>query len=271
MTKTKTKIYGFPKYFCDFFFGTQKEAEEYAALTNAQVVEERNSWGITPSISYDWYALPPDHLRAHLDRNHNFERMRPFPILEAEVEILGEFEADFPNGICLLANSNWTFKKSCRIARTFNSPEELEISRAMIDAPKLSDTASRLINDYLGADGGELIGVTLEQIALIDSCSSEKILTSNSHPYSGDQIDKHHCQLKNGETLTLFVKSCGYFEGYSWQAFTSKSEAFKELRAELRARAKADWTALECWECGATYTEPGHVEPGQMGCDRCNS
>jgi hypothetical protein len=28
---------------------------------------------------------------------------------------------------------------------------------------------------------------------------------------------------------------------------------------------------LECLECGATFTEPGHVEPGGMGCDRCNS
>jgi hypothetical protein len=27
----------------------------------------------------------------------------------------------------------------------------------------------------------------------------------------------------------------------------------------------------ECLECGATYGSPGHVEPGGMGCDRCNS
>ncbi len=26
---------------------------------------------------------------------------------------------------------------------------------------------------------------------------------------------------------------------------------------------------LECLECGATYAEPGHVEPGGMACDRC--
>lgn len=29
-------------------------------------------------------------------------------------------------------------------------------------------------------------------------------------------------------------------------------------------------TATECLECGATYDHPGHVEPGGMGCDRCN-
>lgn len=26
---------------------------------------------------------------------------------------------------------------------------------------------------------------------------------------------------------------------------------------------------LECWECGAIYSEPGHVEFGGMSCDRC--
>ena len=25
----------------------------------------------------------------------------------------------------------------------------------------------------------------------------------------------------------------------------------------------------ECLECGAVYSEPGHVEAGGMGCDRC--
>lgn len=32
---------------------------------------------------------------------------------------------------------------------------------------------------------------------------------------------------------------------------------------------RADWTALECLECGAVYPAPGSVEPGGMGCRRC--
>lgn len=47
-----------------------------------------------------------------------------------------------------------------------------------------------------------------------------------------------------------------------------------ELRHEDALRAMAmDSTRqpalLECLECGASYTEPGHVEPGGMGCNRC--
>lgn len=30
-------------------------------------------------------------------------------------------------------------------------------------------------------------------------------------------------------------------------------------------------TLLECLECGAVHSAAGHVEPGGMGCDRCNA
>jgi hypothetical protein len=62
-----------------------------------------------------------------------------------------------------------------------------------------------------------------------------------------------------------------------WQRRSQQWIDAENRRTELIAQACARdainipyVTELECFECGAVYEEPGHVEAGGMSCDRCN-
>lgn len=56
-------------------------------------------------------------------------------------------------------------------------------------------------------------------------------------------------------------------------SFDEASTLFDErglLRVEDIPSAPAPSIVYECLECGANYSTPGQVEPGGMGCVRCN-
>lgn len=84
--------------------------------------------------------------------------------------------------------------------------------------------------------------------------------------YAGPGIETWEITKFDGETCIVWVYSVGYSEGYLFEIFLTKNE----LNKYLKELGKRHWTALECFECGARYDSPGYVEPGQMGCVRCN-
>lgn len=82
-----------------------------------------------------------------------------------------------------------------------------------------------------------------------------------------------------------FERQGGTIERIAHQAIEALKEQICSFTQEVHARlaAEADKRAAEqgmnntsafveeCWECGASYDSPGHVQPGRMGCVRCNA
>lgn len=71
--------------------------------------------------------------------------------------------------------------------------------------------------------------------------------------------------LPREEKITQ-AQVAGLSEGAA-EFFVDAKEAFGDDAVALVGPLST--TAIECLECGAVYDEPGHVEPGAMGCDRC--
>lgn len=253
------------------------EVEKYGGL--CQVREDKYGFQLEPCPpEYGWYALPGNLLEEFMSSSQNphLEPFKEFPILSMDVEVLGEIKPDYKEVSLLVKGVIRGREKFFFAERTFCFREDkddlLAVSRRLFPAPVIAEGAQRLFLDLKSSDSGDLAGLTVEDLVAIREVKSRKEILKGkgSGGYSGDAITQIECVAGDGSSLTLFEKSRGYFEGYTMELYNSKSEAWKALYSDLRSRAKADWVALECWECGATYAEPGHVEPGQMGCDRCN-
>ncbi len=136
----------------------------------------------------------------------------------------------------------------------------------------LSKDAASIISAIKGADCGSVYlegGYSLiARIATINK--EEKLIYAGTKPggYAGQSITRFFVTLDDGTLLTFYVRSVGYSEGYQYDVYAT----FKAARDEFDQVQKwaAGWREHECLECGAVFSESGHVEPGQMGCDRCN-
>jgi hypothetical protein len=87
----------------------------------------------------------------------------------------------------------------------------------------------------------------------------------HSH-YAGVSITPYTLTFEDASVRTVWVYSVGYCEGYAFDIYESRGAAMAQINPKVNSAGP-----LECWECGAAYSEPGHVENGCMGCDRCNS
>jgi hypothetical protein len=133
-------------------------------------------------------------------------------------------------------------------------PEEVPIRGGGI-----SDAAIKVIGSSVGSDSEkpEWLG-RLRDVAVQEGGSQAK-----PGGYQGARIDRLDCTLDDGTRETWWVRSEGYFEGYLYEFHRSRDQA-------LHAHERDHWIARECLECGALYDQGGFVEPGEMGCDRCN-
>lgn len=128
-----------------------------------------------------------------------------------------------------------------------------------VKSPGITKETARLISLCRGSDSGSPDWLSeIRDAKLICETKSEP----KTGGYQGTQIDTWDVTLVNGTKHRWYVLTEGYFEGYCCEFFTCKTLA-------LHWRKRLGWIATECWECGATYSEPGHVEPGCMSCDRC--
>jgi hypothetical protein len=82
--------------------------------------------------------------------------------------------------------------------------------------------------------------------------------------YQGPKVERLKITLSDGSILYRSMLTEGYSEGYLCKFHRSDAEAWASI-------ARRDWYDTECLECGAEYDRSGYVEPGAMGCDRCNS
>jgi hypothetical protein len=132
---------------------------------------------------------------------------------------------------------------------------------------------AKLIRTLNSSDSGET-EIPLDVLAKIQNYEEKQETylgpSPSGGPYASKRIDRLTLTLENGTKQVAYAMSVGYFEGYQYDIFRSLKSALKDHIDHLRANAVKARTALECWECGAIYNEPGHVESGQMGCDRCN-
>jgi hypothetical protein len=78
-------------------------------------------------------------------------------------------------------------------------------------------------------------------------------------PYAPRKVVPWTLTLADGSTRTCWVFTVGYFEGYEFDGFDTKREAMSGFMP-----APDPSGPTECWECGAVFPEPGHVEPGCM-------
>jgi hypothetical protein len=100
-------------------------------------------------------------------------------------------------------------------------------------------------------------------LRLRDATITEGQSTAKAGGYQGPRIDRVVCTLDDGSRTMWWVRSEGYSGGYLYEFYPSQHQA-------VHAHERDNWIARECLECGAVYDESGHVEPGEMGCDRCN-
>lgn len=121
------------------------------------------------------------------------------------------------------------------------------------------------LKQYCGSDSKS------EPVLWLTEMKDAKLVTearreSMSGGYMGPGVDIWEITKFDGTESLIWVYSVGYSEGYLWEMFETKAA----LNKYLKDLGKRHWISLECLECGAKYSEPGYVEPGSMGCVRCN-
>jgi hypothetical protein len=120
----------------------------------------------------------------------------------------------------------------------------------------LTDAAVALIRTALGSDSRKPDWLWRVRDVVYTSEGHSQAKTGG---YAGRKVDQVRITLDDGSTLDQWIESEGYFEGYSFE--------FSGRRPTVERRG---WFDRECLECGAVFDQAGYVEPGAMGCDRCN-
>jgi hypothetical protein len=134
-----------------------------------------------------------------------------------------------------------------------------------VDVPgsPVTDGAVKFINACLGGEGSApppWLGL------LVDAREVRDVITGADRPggFARKKAAEYALRFQDGTGKTVYVFSVGYSEGYVFDVF----ETLAGAKREFSPRPVTGPT--ECFECGATYPEPGHVEQGGMGCDRCS-
>jgi hypothetical protein len=231
--------------------------------------------GIHTRIQY--YCVPRQELEDYYNRHHLFRGgdrpWPPFNPVEVDGECLGQYSfdralflGDFPRDTRDAARRSTYVVASTKLVGP--TPDLCYENKAV---PEMGP-GKKLIKALLGSDSGETeipFGVLAKIQGYEESPAVSLGPSPSGGPYRGRAIDRLTLTLEDGSRQVAYVLSVGYFEGYQYDIFGSMGSALKEYKDHLRAIAVNERTALECWECGAIYEEPGHVEPGQMGCRRC--
>lgn len=221
---------------------------------------------------FEYFVCPRPILERYVERHHLYPDTSPDEIIDVEnVEIIGDLAkgghrilvaGSFPG-----RETDWAIAQS-----ELAAPLGADFAYKGEAVAEIPDGGRRLINSVLGADCGETEIPILELAKVVsfdEKTETVQQLIGHS-PYALPKIKRLVLTFKDGTKKVAYENSAGYFEGYQCDIYASKKSAYREWFADMRARAKSDWTATECWECGAVYDEPGHVEPWQMGCERCN-
>lgn len=141
-------------------------------------------------------------------------------------------------------------------------PENFLMSRSVpVAGSPVTKEAASFIDTVRGSDSESpaWLGRVRHVVSLREGKSESK-----SGGYAGPALSRLRITLDDGTTIDKTVLSEGYPEGYVFEIFDTD-------QAALRSRSRRNWIGTECFECGAVYDQPGFVEPGEMGCDRCNS
>jgi hypothetical protein len=224
--------------------------------------------------TFDWFYVDRASIDEFVAKSYRFKDMDQKPqILELEVEVVGILDNSLKDGHfdrVLVSgifpdrpDKDWAIAIGERYMGLEGQP---------MPAQKLGE-GRHLINLLQDSDSGET-EIPILELAKVATYTERKDLEFNAighAPYAGRSIDRLELAMVDGSTRVAYVHSVGYSEGYQYDIFASRKAALGDAYDQERQRAKQDWTATECWECGATYTEPGHVEPGQMGCEKCNA
>ena len=224
------------------------------------------------------YVLAPKDIVERYIANHSlYEGMRGKDIPAFEVEVIGNLGGGgVHGGNRILITGDFPYyekRRSWAIADDRLAPVSEPYGWQSPETYPLLGEGRHIINAILGADGGTT-EIPIEELAKVSTYTEAKEteFTEIGHsPYAQRSIDRLNLTMTDSSSRIAYVHSVGYFEGYQYDLFASKKAAYGDAYATLKARAKQGWINTECWECGAVYEEPGHVEPGQMGCDRCNS
>ncbi|HBI44466.1 MAG TPA: hypothetical protein DDY78_16680 [Planctomycetales bacterium] len=176
--------------------------------------------------------------------------------------------------LCVTGWFNWTLRPG-------NGFDLVPLGTAPVPPPPWSDYSEPRFtavrdkgHDTLDRDAAKFIAASLGSdsdrpawLGRVRGARKARVVHSgDSHgSYARKRIVQYELTLSDGTTPTVYVLTQGYFEGYVFEIY------------DTLAAARREWSPvdpngpLECWECGAVYDEPGHVEAGCMGCVRCNS
>jgi hypothetical protein len=242
-------------------------------MTTAHLIFPKNL------IKRSYVIAPREVLDVWINNHHYYQELRGTQIPSFDVEIVGDLSGEnfclsrriLITGNLIAANGeprNWAIGNT-RLPRFTNEAGE-DISYEGDSIPPLGE-GREIINELLGSDSGDT-EIPILDLAKVKTYSQETDATFpelGHSPYAQRTIERLVLTMIDGSQQVAYSHSVGYMEGYQYDLFASKKTAYKDAFDTIKARAKQDWTELECWECGAVYREPGHVEPGQMGCDRC--
>jgi hypothetical protein len=242
-------------------------------MTTAHLIFPKNL------IKRSYVIAPREILNMLINNHHYYQELRGTQIPSFDVEIVGSLgEPDWggPERILITGDltarngesRNWAIANNCLPSFTNEAGERISYKG---DSIPLLGGGREIINELLGSDSGDT-EIPILDLAKVITYSQETDATFpelGHSPYAERTIERLVLKMADGSKQVAYSHSVGYMEGYQYDLFASKKTAYKDAFDTIKARAKQDWTELECWECGAVYNEPGHVEPGQMGCDRC--
>lgn len=284
------KLFGYPAY--EFYKGAMldslgKAQRIQAFLNNIPEIKEED-WTIaergtvyfvSPTPRYSFCTSLDEATHQH-KTNPNVSQWRDYPLFETDVEVVGIVETPhykklYFRGALPGTDCNDYFGEgadslcSISIKPYHNIDPE---SYLPTNTFRFSQAAANLILLIQGSDSGAMNGFQIEDLKpitdLLHQTTIAKSMAKNG-VYATDEVERWTFATQQG-TLTLYSYSVGYSEGYIFDVFSSEKQAKQAFKDYLRQREKADWIGTECLECGATFDEPGHVEPGLMSCDRCD-
>jgi hypothetical protein len=218
------------------------------------------------SIKFEDYAIPLTDCLDILATDSMLTGYRNYQPRGTEVEVIGVMQNSASvDKLLIIKDGKYQLINTDYFMGNYDDRQHLNFTHLY---PRIPGAGARLINSLRGSDSGET-EISIQTLASVVSFTemkeSEKFLTCHS-PYSLPSLTRLEMVLENGSNLLGWYTSVGYFEGYQYDIFASKKSAYRDF-TQSTLLSKSD--GLECWECGATYDEPGHVDEGNMECDRC--
>jgi hypothetical protein len=253
---------------------TRTHLEEIAAqigggLQIAAYHREYYNQGINPWYrleptppGYRWTTLSPTTIRGHITDHPLWveKDLTRFNLLEVPVEPIGYLGTQkmlVKGTLPLTPKENQYHVVAC----TWVSDDSLEETQHRFpNVGTLSKSAQLLINTSLGAlgaDGGELHGLTLGDLAQVASCTETTIFkTPGRGPYAGWELKRLQCHLPDGSEQIVYSTSVGYSEGYAYDLYKEFPAVQRLRELQLYQFADNSWSG---WYFGDAVGEDWEV------------